>query len=428
MLRMEQNELLTQTGPGTPAGRLFRNYWIPALLASELPENECPPVRVKLLSERLLAFRDTQGRYGLIDEFCAHRGVSLWFGRNEENGLRCPYHGWKYDYTGQCIEVPSEPEEGGFCKKIKLASYPLVERGGVLWTFMGAPDSQPALPEWEFVTVPAGQSFVSKRVQECNWLQALEGGIDSSHVSFLHRGELSTDPLFRGARGNQYNLADSRPVFEVVESPGGLYVGARRNAENGQYYWRITQWVMPSFTMIPPRGEHTIHGHFWIPIDDYNCWAWSYDYHPTRALTKSEREAMVEGKGVHVTYVPGTFRPLANKDNDYLIDRAAQKAGKTYSGVKGIAMQDASLQESMGPIVDRAKENLVSTDNGIIMARHRLLRAVKALMENNVIPPGVDVAHQRVRSASIILGPDEPFKVAAREALAVCPGVAHASI
>jgi phthalate 4,5-dioxygenase len=155
MLRKEQNELLTQTGPGTQMGALFRCYWLPALLADELPDNDCPPVRVKLLSERLLAFRDSEGRYGLIDEFCAHRGVSLWFGRNEEGGLRCPYHGWKYDHTGQCIEVPSEPVESGFCKKIKLTSYPLVKRGPVLWAYMGPPDKKPPLPEWEFAMVPA---------------------------------------------------------------------------------------------------------------------------------------------------------------------------------------------------------------------------------------------------------------------------------
>ena len=203
MLRKEQNDLLTQTGPGTPMGQLFRSYWMPALLAEELPENECPPVRVKLLSERLIAFRDTDGRYGLIDEFCAHRGVSLWFGRNEECGLRCPYHGWKYDVTGQCIEVPSEPEESGFCQKIKLKSYPLVERGGVLWTYMGPPEKQPPLPEWEFAMVPPEQSFISKRWQECNWLQAMEGGIDSSHVSFLHRGDLELRSAVQGREGQQ---------------------------------------------------------------------------------------------------------------------------------------------------------------------------------------------------------------------------------
>jgi phthalate 4,5-dioxygenase len=428
MLRKDQNELLTQTGPDTPMGRLFRSYWIPALLSEELPENDCPPVRVPLLSERLIAFRDSDGRYGLVDEFCAHRRVSLWFARNEDCGLRCSYHGWKYDVTGQCIDMPSEPEQSSFAKKIRLKSYPLVERGGVLWTYMGPADQTPPLPEWEFATVPAAQSFTSKRSQECNWLQAMEGGIDSSHVSFLHRSDLNSDPLFKGARGNQYNLADSRPVFEVVESPGGLFIGARRNAEHGNYYWRITQWVMPSFTMIPPRGGHSVHGHFWIPIDDDGCWTWSFDYHPTRALTDAELAAMRDGKGIHVKYVPGTFRPLANKDNDYLMDRAAQKAGRTYSGVEGFAMQDASLQESMGPIVDRTKETLVSTDSGIIMARQRLLRAVKALVEAGVTPPGVDLAHQRVRSAAVVLPPDQPFKDAARDALIAHPGVEPASV
>jgi phthalate 4,5-dioxygenase len=428
MLRKEQNELLTQTGLGTPMGDMFRHYWIPALLANELPENECPPVRVKLLSERLLAFRDTEGRYGLIDEFCAHRGVSLWFGRNEEFGLRCPYHGWKYDVTGQCVEVPSEPAEGGFCKKIKLKSYPLVQIGDVLWTYMGNPEHEPPHPEWEFARVPLEQSFTSKRWQENNWLQAMEGGIDSSHVSFLHRGSLNTDPLFKGSKANQYNLNDTQPVFEVVEQPGGLYIGARRNAENGKYYWRITPWVMPSFTMVPPRGDHPIHGHFWIPIDDENCWAWSFDYHPVRALTPAERQAMANGQGIHVRYVPGSYRPLANKDNDYLMDRAAQRAGITYSGVEGIAMQDASLQESMGPIVDRAKENLVSTDNGIIMARHRLLKAARALREKGTVPPGVDPAHHQVRSAAVILAAEQTFKDAAKDDLIARPGVAQSSV
>jgi phenylpropionate dioxygenase-like ring-hydroxylating dioxygenase large terminal subunit len=428
MLSKEQNDLLTQSGPGTPLGRLFRRYWIPALLAEELPANDCPPVRVKLLSERLIAFRDTNGRYGLIDEFCAHRGVSLWFGRNEACGLRCPYHGWKYDVTGQCIDMPNEPEHSTFAAKVTLTSYPLVERGGILWTCMGGHGAEPPLPEWEFANVPASQAFVSKRLQECNWLQAMEGGIDSSHVSFLHRHELGSDPLFKGTRGNQYSLSDMRPVFEVVESPGGLYIGARRNAEDGQYYWRITQWVMPSFTMIPPRGGHAIHGHFWIPIDDEHCWTWSFDYHPIRELTDEEVASMRGGKGIHVTYVPGTYRPLANKDNDYLMDRVAQREGRTYSGIQGIAMQDASLQESMGPIVDRTKETLVSTDSGIIMARQRLLRAIRALEHSGAAPPGVDPTHQRVRSAALLLPADRPFTDAAGDVLVAHPGVAPATV
>src|SRR5215468_5084123 len=370
MLRKEQNDLLTQTGPGTPMGELFRRYWLPALLSEELPEPDCPPVRLHLLSERMVAFR----------------------------------------------------------KRMKLKGYPMVERGGVIWIYMGPPEHQPPLPEWEFATVPTKQSFMSKRIQECNWLQAMEGGIDSSHVSFLHSGALNHDPLFKGSKGNQYNMGDMKPVFEVVESPGGLYIGARRNAENGNYYWRVTQWVMPAFTMIPPRADHPVHGHFWIPIDDENCWTWTYDFHPVRPLSEREVQALKDGAGVHCKYEPGTYRPIANKDNDYLMDRAAQKAGKTYSGVAGFASQDASLQESMGPICDRTKENLVSTDNGIIMARHRLMRAAKALVDKGTIPPGVDPEHHKVRSASVVLPPDQAFKDAAKEALTSRPGVAHATV
>ena len=428
MLVKEQNDLLTQTGPGTPMGQMFRSYWIPALLASELAEPDCPPVRVALLSEKLVAFRDTQGRLGLIEEFCAHRRVSLWFGRNEENGLRCPYHGWKFDVTGQCMEIPSEPAGSTHCQRIKLTSYPLIERGGILWTYMGPPDRRPPLPEWEFATVPDNQRFVTKRWQECNWLQALEGGIDSSHVSFLHRGDLETDPVFKGSKGNQYNMGDLMPVFDVVESPGGLYIGARRNAEGGKYYWRITQWVMPSFTMIPPRGSHPVHGHFFIPMDDENCWTWSFDYLADRPLPEELVQQMRDGAGIHTVVDPKTFRPLANKDNDYLMDRRAQKSGRTYGGIAGFAMQDASIQESMGPIVDRSRENLVGTDKGIVMARRRLLRAAKALTEQGTAPPGVEPAHQRVRSASVVLAPDQPFATAVPEALAAKSGVVHVSV
>ena len=427
MLTKERNDLLTQTGPGTPMGDLFRCFWHPALLAEELPEPDCPPVRVQLLSERLIAFRDTEGRLGLIDEFCAHRCVSLWFGRNEESGLRCPYHGWKYDVFGNCVDVPSEanPE---FRRQIRLKSYPMVEKGGVLWAYMGAPEQKPPLPEHEFCAVRPERRFVSKRLQECNWLQAMEGGIDSSHVSFLHSGALNTDPLFKGSEGNKYNMADQRPVFEVVQNPGGLLIGARRNAEDDRYYWRITQWLMPAFTMIPPRADHPVHGHFWVPIDDENCWAWNYDYKVLRDLTAEERRAMERGDGIHCEYIPGTYIPLANKRNDYLMDREAQKAGTTYSGVRGIAIQDASLQESMGPICDRTREKLAPTDRGIMLARRQLLQAIKELQADGKPPLGVDPETHKVRSVAVLLPRDEAYKDAARELLRVIPGKPHASV
>jgi phthalate 4,5-dioxygenase oxygenase subunit len=427
MLKKEQNDIVTQTGPGTPLGMVFRRYWLPALLSEQLPEPDCEPVRLELLSEKMLAFRDSEGKLGLIDEFCAHRGVSLWFGRNEEGGIRCPYHGWKYDVNGQCMEVPSEPGTG-YAERIKLKSYPLVERGGVIWVYMGPPELQPALPEWEFATLPLSHSYMSKRLQESNWLQALEGGIDSSHVSFLHSASLNRDPLFKGAKGNQYNLNDLSPVFEVVQADGGLLVGARRNAEDDQYYWRITPWIMPCFTMVPPRGDHPVHGHFWVPINDERCWTWSFDYHPTRPLTEAERQAMREGSSIHVK-VDKDYVPFQRKENDYMMDRAAQKAGVLYSGIEGIGMQDASLQESMGSIQDRTKENLVNTDNGIIMTRQRLLKAAKAITADPACPlPGLDPEHQRIRSVAILLKRDLEFKTAAKEAFRAEPGKPHATV
>ena len=373
-----------------------------------------------LLGEKLIAFRDSENRIGIVDEFCAHRGVSLWFGRNEECGIRCPYHGWKYDVTGQCTELPSEAEESGLRQRIKLKSYPAIERGGVIWAYMGPPELQPEPPALEWVEVPDERRYTSKRLQECNYLQAMEGGIDSSHVSFLHSGALHKDPLFKGSRGNEYNLNDRMPHFEVAEYEGGLLIGARRNAGDDRYYWRITPWIMPWYTIIPPRAGHPLGAHAWVPIDDENCWAWSINYHPKRALSAAERKAMEDGHGIHVKYVPGTFIPLANKRNDYLMDRKSQKAGETYSGVEGIAMQDASLQESMGPIQDRTNEHLCSTDKGIVMTRRMLLKAAE-MVRSGQTPPGLDPAEQRVRSVSIELPRADDFRTGARHGLFAPP-------
>jgi phthalate 4,5-dioxygenase len=420
-----QNDFLTRTGPDTPMGNLFRRYWTPALHSQELPEPDCPPVRLKLMSERLIAFRDTQGRIGVMDEFCAHRGVSLWFGRNEENGLRCAYHGWKYDVSGQCIEVPSEPEASGFCKKIKLRSYPCAELGDVIWVYMGPPALQPPLPAFEWTKVPRSHRFVSKRTQECNYLQAMEGGIDSAHVSFLHRHDLRSDSLHMSKGAELTRETDTR--FEVVETAGGMVIGVRRPASQGQLYWRITQWIMPFHTMIPPYGENALNGHAWVPLDDENCITWSFTHHPTRPLTEHELGVMRNGGGIHVKLIPGSFRPVVNKDNDYMIDRAAQRDSKSYSGVAGIAMQDAAIQESMGPIQDRSKENLVSTDNGVIMARIRLRKAALAAAEGGV-PDGIDPATHAVRSASLVLPENVNFYQAADEALRAKAGVAQTSV
>ncbi len=365
--------------------------------------------------------------YALTDEFCAHRGVSLWFGRNEHNGLRCPYHGWKYDHTGQCIEVPSEPSESGFCSKIKLKSYPLIERGGILWAYMGPPELQPPFPEFEWAMLPASHCYNTKRLQECNYLQAMEGGIDSSHVSFLHSGDMHRDPLHRNTKGAHYQ-ADQKPKFEIVESSGGLFIAARRNAEEGHYYWRITQWIMPWYTMVPPYGHNALNAHAWVPIDDETCFTWTFTYHPTRPLSDMELDVMRKGGGIHVPLIPGTFRPIINKDNDYLMDRAAQKRGETYCGVRGIAMQDAvgagKHGADPGPLQGEPGLHRQRHHHGAAPAAEGGARRCRRAPRRRASTPEA----QRVRSATFVLPVDVPFAEAKRDDLTVREGVPHTSI
>ena len=364
----KENLLLSQTGPNTPMGQLYRRYWLPALLASELAEPGGAPVRVTLLSEKLLAFRNSEGELGLIDEFCAHRGVSLWFGRNEEGAIRCPYHGWNYATNGQCLEVPSESKDSGFAEKIKLTSYPLREQGGILWAYMGPIEQMPAMPAYEWSTVPDSHRHISKRLQACNSLQAMEGGLDSFHSSFLHRMSVGEDPLLKRDPVSAALLkGDPHPQFMPMDSPAGLYITTRRNVEPNSYYWRVTHWLMPCFNLFPPY------------------------------------------EGIHSENIPNTFVPVANASNDYLIDRQAQRRKETFSGVMGIAEQDAAVQESMGSISRREREHLVGTDNGIIMTRKKLMLAAQGLTKG-IQPPGLDAASQSVRAYSRVLGRHEALK------------------
>lgn len=412
------SEVLTRTGAGTPMGELMRRYWVPALLSSEIPEPDGPQVRVQLLGEKLLAFRNTDGKACLISEFCSHRGVSLYFGRNEENGIRCAYHGVKFDGDGRCVDVPSSPKA---CAHMHIKGYPCVERGGVVWTYMGPPEHKPDLPELEWCMLPEDHVFVSKRIQYSSYLQAMEGGIDTSHVSYVHSFEVDTDPMHKGVKALDYIKADGNVVFEIERMDSGLTLFGRRNGEPDSYYWRVTQWLFPWFTLIPPFGEHALGGHAWVPIDDYNCWAWSINYQPHRPLSEQEVSDMKAGRGIHVEYEePGSFVPKANRDNDYLIDRQAQQEKRSYSGVFGFAAQDYSLQESMGPIQDHSTEHLLPTDRAIVMARRMLFDAAMQLQDGGQ-PPALNASAQRVRAAGVLLprneNPTEWAKVHLEDAL-----------
>src|SRR5438067_1817906 len=205
MLSKEDNELLCRVGPGTPMGQFMREYWLPAFVPSELPEADSAPMRMRLLGENLIAFRVTSGKYGLIANNCPHRGASLFFGRNEEEGIRCVYHGWKFDIDGACVDMPNEPAESDFKHKVRAVAYPTLERGGVIWAYMGDPTQQPEPPDLEWALVPAEQRYISKRLQLTNYAQAMEGGIDSSHVSFLHNEEGRRPP---GSAAMKYLASD----------------------------------------------------------------------------------------------------------------------------------------------------------------------------------------------------------------------------
>ncbi len=276
MLSKVENDLLTQTNSGTGAGEYFRRFWLPALLASEVPTPDCPPVRIRLLGEDLVAFRDTQGRVGLMEEFCPHRRSSLFWGRNEECGLRCVYHGWKFDVTGACVDMPNEPPEYGFENKIRIAAYPTREYGGLIWAYLGPPDKTPQLPKLEFARVPDSHRYVSKRLQETNYLQAVEG------------------------------LLDKAPRFTVKKTDYGLVIAVRRNAEEDTYYWRMTQFLLPSYTIIPYQKGNSIHGHCWVPRDDETCWVWTFTWNPDGPLSQEDRDAIANETFVHANVEPVT--------------------------------------------------------------------------------------------------------------------------
>ena len=402
-MNKEMSETLTRVGPGTPMGELMRRYWVPALMSSEIAQADGPQVRVQLLGEKLLAFRNTEGRACLIDEFCSHRGVSLYFGRNEENGIRCAYHGVKFDGDGRCVDVPSSPQS---CARMHIKGYPCVERGGIVWAYMGPKDKMPAPPELEWCLLPPEHVFVSKRIQACSYLQAMECGIDTAHVSYVHRYEVDSDPMHQGVKALDYIKADGNVVFEIEKTSFGLSLFGRRQGEPDSYYWRVTQWLFPWFTLIAPFGDHALGGHVWVPIDDHSCWAWSINWQPKQPLSAHEREAMAAGKGIHVEYeAPGSFVPKANASNDYLMDRVAQREKRAYSGVFGFSAQDYSLQESMGTIQNHEAEQLLPTDKAIVMARRMLHEAALGLAQG-VEPPALDAREQRVRPAGVLLPRD----------------------
>jgi phthalate 4,5-dioxygenase oxygenase subunit len=425
MLTVEDNETLTRTGKGTPMGDLIRLYWLPFLLSEDI-EADGVAVRVRLLGEDLVAFRGSDGKVGLIDAHCAHRRAPLYFARNEDCGLRCVYHGWKFDASGQCVDMPNEPPESNFREKVQLVSYPVRERNGLLWAYLGPDDNPPELPAHEWNLVPDEQVHLSIRIESCNWVQALEGEIDSSHGPFLHS---RIDGFTSSQRSLAYQLKDKHPKFEALEMPHGLAVAARRDVDEESFYWRISHFGMPFYTMAPPGGsDPTISGHAWVPMDDTHTICVMFSYNPSEPLSEKNRSLFRDGtfagretghltsRGVDGPNVGAPFPkywPRFGPHNDFEVDWDAQRTTH-FSGIPGVWVQDAACQEGMGPICDRSLERLGSSDTGIIRARRMLIRLAKLHAADGTIPvSATDPSAYAVRSVGTLLPRDADWATVA---------------
>lgn len=400
-------------------GEVFRRYWIPAALSEELPEPDGAPIRVRLLGEDLVAFRDSSGEVGLVDAYCAHRKAPLFYGRNEECGLRCAYHGWKYDTQGNCVDMPSEPPYSKFRLRVSIKAYPTHEAGGVVWAYLGPQNRMPAPPDYEWIRAPETHRRVSKTGEQCNFMQAIEGGIDTAHSSFAHNNDLGNRKLLRSR--------DTHPRLEVDRRDHGFTYASIRNVSDEQTYLRVYQFIMPFQQsrggLIDFEGNvaklPSIHGHIWVPIDDENTFVynWMYasdDRFPISDKFWADQESRM-GRGEE-HYKPGTYWLKLDQSNDYGIDREVQRT-KTFTGIEGINTQDFALQTGMGPIVDRSTEALGSTDMAIQMARRMLLEATDAV-ERGDDPVGAEPeSHRLARGADMLVPKGSAWRDVSKEAV-----------
>lgn len=379
--------VLARVGPGTKVGALFRAVWLPALLSSQLPAAGGTPVRLKLLGEELVAFRNGKGEVGIVQANCAHRLAPLYYGKVEQEGIRCSYHGWLYANNGQCLDMKNEGNKS-VCSRVKIESYRAVEKADIVWIYMGD-DEPPAFPRFPWIDLPKSQRNATVWLQESNWLQGVEGELDSSHVSILHTNPatLATSPVHR-----PYSAIDLMPKLFARSTPVGIVALARRDAD-GQYYWRASQFMAPTFSSIP-SSEFPVGGRAFIPIDDYNAYTWDFNYYTKGDLP----QAFLDYAGKGLAFPPenryqsfrlntgtiiDTFVPVRTAENSYLINRDADSLASP-SGIHGLNDQDRAMQEgmtampdSLGRIADRSKEVLVAADVAIVQARRRILEIVQ---------------------------------------------------
>jgi phthalate 4,5-dioxygenase oxygenase subunit len=380
MLTAEENELLCRVEGDAPMGQLMRRHWIPACLSEELPEPDGTPVPVRLLGEDLVAWRDSDGRVGLMDRHCLHRRASMVLARNEEGGLRCLYHGWKYDIDGNVLEMPSEPPESDLRHKIKQKTYPTHEHGGFVWAYMGPRESMPEFEPPPFAPTADTKVSILKIQTDCNWAQVVEGDIDSSHSSTLHSSDMVPSRDNRTKRiGSIYGrpTTDKNPRIQVQRTHYGFkYAAIRRPISNADIndYVRMTVYVAPFFTLIPPYKDYNL-SHVLVPVDDthtmFHSIAWSES--PTGGRDQEEwRKFSFAQVGIDVD---AHYRKIRTLENNYLQDRQAMKNG-SFTGIRGISNQDIAMTESMGPITDRTSERLGASDQAIVEFRRTMVEEV----------------------------------------------------
>jgi phthalate 4,5-dioxygenase oxygenase subunit len=419
MLNREMNELLCRIGAGTPMGNLFRRFWLPAVMSHEL-QADSAPLRLRILGEDLIGFRDSNGRVGIIEAYCAHRGAPLFFGRNEQCGIRCAYHGWKFNADGECLEIPniSESDKSDMRKRVKLTAYATREANGVVWIYMGEASHLPAFPKFDYASAPQGQAYAARWLQRTSWLQGLEGEIDSSHISWLHR-DFDAETSKMKSAGAQL-ATDAAPLMEIRETASGYTYGARRNLD-GQYFWRQYHWVAPMFSFIPhaPGPFASFGGRAWTPIDDNHVNVFTFGYRNDRPFNEQELLTYESGGMFPPRVSPGkftlpggyiidTFLPVASKENDYEIDRDMQR-NVNFTGIWGVHDQDRALAENARNaggadqgILDRGREHLVSADRAIVTARRALLKMIRELQEGAAPAFIGDAEAFRVRAISKI--------------------------
>jgi phthalate 4,5-dioxygenase len=415
VLTREQNELLTHTGPGTPMGQVLRRYWVPVLLADELPEPDGRPVRVPLLGERLVAFRDTAGQVGLLEEGCPHRCASLALSRNEEGGLRCIYHGWKFGADGRCLDMPTEPADSTFPERVRAVAYPTREAAGIVWAYLGPPEHQPPFPDYEWFGLPADRCRVWKLLHECNYLQALERDVNLGHVRISHR-RLAERDVQAGVRLADFDRQDTMPDVDVEPTRYGFRYAAIYRPGEPTNEVRIASFVAPCFLFMGPIQTHRVVMLF-VPRNDHSNWHFLVRYDPAASIDGEDYPA---SRGLR--NLDSAYRKLQNVDNDFLQDRQAMRT-RTFNGIEGIIIEDHALAEIQGAIVDRTRETLTPADAPIVALRERLLGCLDQMArDDGAALPGLDpsLPYNQIGGATF----KKPIGVPWREACPLHPDLA----